>query len=66
MKAVAEALLYGMQDLDSLVAIHNRITSITPQLEPVKIPEGVPELTPFRFNAEDYDKAFLKGGANVC
>ncbi|KYO68560.1 hypothetical protein ATZ99_00690 [Thermovenabulum gondwanense] len=64
--AVAEALLYGVQDLDSLVAIHNRITSITPPLPPVKIPEGVPELTAFRFNAEDYDKAFLKGGANLC
>lgn len=64
--AVAEALLYGVLDLDSLVAIHNRITNITPPLEPVKIPEGVPELTAFRFNAVDYDKAFLKGGVNVC
>ncbi|AFV10943.1 hypothetical protein Tph_c07110 [Thermacetogenium phaeum DSM 12270] len=66
MNAVTEALLYGVQDIDSLIAIHSRITGIIPQLEPVKLPEGIPELTAFRFNAEEYDEAFLKGGVDVC
>lgn len=64
--AVEEALIYGVQDLDSLVTIHNRITGITPPLKPLKMPEGLPELTEFHFDAEGYDRAFLKGGMDIC
>ena len=72
MNAVEEALIYGVQDLDSLVTIHNRITGITPPLKPLKMPEGLPELTEFHFDAEGYDRAFLKvvwiyaQGTNSC
>ena len=59
-------LIYGVQDLDSLVTIHNRITGITPPLKPLKMPEGLPELTEFHFDAEGYDRAFLKGGMDIC
>jgi len=30
------------------------------------MPEGLPELTEFHFDAEDYDRAFLKGGMDIC
>ncbi|WP_083947322.1 IS21 family transposase [Thermovenabulum gondwanense] len=65
LSAVTQAILYGVKDLDSLIAIHSRITGITPQLELVRLPEEIPELKAFSFNAEEYDKAFLKGGANI-
>ncbi|MDK2788826.1 MAG: hypothetical protein PWP07_2071 [Epulopiscium sp.] len=64
--AVAEALTYGVKNLDSLVAIHNSITNITPHLKPLEIPEGVPKLTEFHFDAKSYDEAFLKGCVDTC
>lgn len=65
-RAVTEALLHRVQDVDSLVAIHSRITGMIPQLEPVKLPAGIPELTVFRFDAGEYDKALLQGGGRPC
>jgi hypothetical protein len=65
-RAVTEALQHGVQDVDSLVAIHNRITGIIPQLGPVRLPVGIPELTAFRFDAGEYDKALLQGGGRSC
>ena len=47
--AVEEALIYGVQDLDSLVTIQ-QITDITPPLKPLKMP-AIIELTEFHFDA---------------
>lgn len=63
-KSVAEAIVYGVKDLDSLIAIHQRATGIQ-ELPQVKLPENTPILAPFTFDAETYDQAFLRG-ERVC
>lgn len=65
-EAVAEALRHGAKDLDSLIALHSRISGITPPMGPLKQTEEIPKVPTFRFEASKYDEAFLKGDVRAC
>ena len=65
-RAVTEALDRGVRDVDSLIALHRRITEELPRLEPVTLPDGIPALSEFRFDASPYDAMLNKGGKEVC
>ena len=67
-RTIEQALDRGVQDIDSLVALHQRLTDVVPPLPDVRLPEGLPHLATFRFDASAYDEALrgAKGGEKVC
>jgi hypothetical protein len=60
--SVSEALLYGVSDLDSLIAIHNRLTGLIPDMAPVHLPQDIPALTPCEPDISKYDAILMKKG----
>ena len=61
--AVTEALVFDARDAESLLAIYQKVATgldIPPPL--ATLPASLPVLSPFAFDAAEYDKAFLKGG----
>ncbi len=65
-EAVSEALLYGAGDLDSLIAIHNRLTGLIPNMAPVHLPQDIPVLTPCEPDMSTYDAILMKRGGQSC
>lgn len=65
---VGQALEHGVQDIDSLVALHKRLTGVIPPLPEIRMPEGLPKLTAFYFDAKMYDAvlSISKGGDHQC
>jgi transposase len=65
---VEHALNHGVKDLDSLVALHQRLNNVVPPLPNVHLPEGLPRLATFHFDAKAYDAALHggKGGEKGC
>lgn len=63
---IVAALDYGTCDIDSLIAIHQRLTGTVPDLKPVKLPAGIPEVKSNTLNIADYDRVFIQGGKQVC
>ena len=61
-----EALLYGAGDLDSLIAIHNRLTGLIPNMAPVHLPQDIPVLTPCEPDMSTYDAILMKRGGQSC
>lgn len=64
--SVSEALLYGVSDLDSLIAIHNRLTGVIPNVAPVHLPQEIPELTPYEPDIGKYDAILKERGGRLC
>ncbi len=64
--SVSEALLYGVSDLDSLIAVHNRLTGFIPDIAPVHLPQEIPALTPCEPDISKYDAILRKKGGRSC
>ena len=62
---VSYTLTYQACDIDSLMAIHNRLTGEAPELKPVKLSEQIPQVTVAAPDIAAYDRAFLKGGEST-
>jgi len=60
-ETVSAALSYGATDMDSLINLHNRLHEKVLQLEPIRLPEHVPQLKRYEPNLTAYDKS-LKAG----
>ena len=65
-KTVTEALKYDVHDADSIMAIHNRLTNVLPELKLVRIPKGIPKLKKCINKASDYDSLLIKDGGHKC
>lgn len=67
-KTVEQAIERGVKDIDSLVALHQRLTVVVPPLPDVRLPEGLPHMAAFHFDAKAYDAALHggKGGGKAC
>jgi len=61
-----EALKLGVDDMDSIIALHKRLTDITPDIKLNKLPDNLPYLKPYNLDIRSYDRAFLKGGRELC
>jgi len=64
--SVSEALLYGVSDLDSLIAVHNHLTGFIPDIAPVHLPQEIPALTPWEPDINKYDAILRKKGGRPC
>lgn len=67
-RTVEQALERRVQDMDSLVALHQRLSGVVPPLPDVRLPEGLPQLVGFHFDAKAYDRVLYsgKGGEKPC
>ena len=68
LRTIEQALDRGVKDIDSLVALHQRLTGVVPPLPNVRLPEGLPQMAAFHFDAKAYDAALYgaKGGEKAC
>jgi len=64
-KVVAEAALLKAHDIESLFAIHSRMTDMTPQLEAVMLPEGTLNLLSHSLTPKATTKCSSKEAVNV-
>jgi len=64
-ETVSAALSYGATDVDSLINLHSRLHEKVLQLEPIRLPEHIPQLKRYEPNLTDYDKS-LKAGVKRC
>lgn len=55
----SQALEYNACDIDSIIAIYNRLTKALPQLMPIKVLQGIPELKECVNKASDYDSLIV-------
>jgi len=60
-ETVSAALSYGVTDLDSLINLHSRLHEKVLKLEPIRLPEYIPQLKRYEPNLMAYDKS-LKAG----
>lgn len=65
-KTVSIALSFGAYDVDSLINLHSRLHEKVLQLEPVRLPEHVPQLKRYEPNLMAYDKSLGKAGVKEC
>jgi transposase len=65
-KTVSTALSYGTIDVDSLVNLHSRLNEKALQLEPVHLPEYIPQLKRYEPNLVAYDSCLRKAGEKRC
>lgn len=67
-RTVEQALARGVQDIDSLVALHQRLTGVIPPVPEVRLPGDLPQLAAFHFDTKAYDAALYnhKGGEKPC
>ena len=65
-ETVSIALSYGAADVDSLINLHSRLHEKVLQLEPIRLPEHVPQLKRYEPNLTAYDKSLGKAGVKGC
>ena len=65
-ETVSTALSYGAADVDSLINLHSRLHEKVLQLEPVRLPEHIPQLKRYEPNLVAYDKSLGKAGVKGC
>ncbi len=65
-ETVSIALSYGATDVDSLINLHNRLHEKALQLEPVHLPEHIPQLKRYEPNLVAYDKCLGEAGEKRC
>jgi transposase len=65
-ETISTALSYGAADVDSLINLHNRLHEKVLQLEPIRLPEHVPQLKRYEPNLTAYDKSLGKAGVKGC
>jgi transposase len=63
---VNNALEYEAVDPDSLINLHNRIHGKVVYLDPIKLPEQVPQLEKYQPNLAAYDKSLRLAGGSEC
>jgi hypothetical protein len=63
---IRAALSYGVTDVDSLINLHSRLHEKALQLEPVRLPEHIPNLKRYEPNFIAYDKCLGKAGVKGC
>lgn len=63
---VNSALEYEAVDLDSLLTLHNRLHDKVVQLDPLRLPDQVPQVEIFKPNLSDYDKRLRLVGGTEC
>jgi len=63
---VNSALEYEAVDLDSLLTLHKRLHSKVVQLDPLRLPEQVPQVEIYKPNLLDYDKRLRIAGESKC
>lgn len=59
---VAEAVTRQANDPDSLMALHRRLHMNVPELPPIMLPSGIPDLGAYSPDLTAYDAPFMKGG----
>ena len=62
-EAFRQSVLYDAFDLDSVTALHSRMTTVLPSLESIVLPSSVPKLRQLPSDVKRYDR-MLKGGMN--
>ncbi|NLK38177.1 MAG: IS21 family transposase [Epulopiscium sp.] len=65
-ETISIALSYGVIDVDSLINLHSRLHEKILQLEPVRLPEHIPQLKRYVPNLTAYDKSLGKVGVKRC
>ena len=65
-ETVSIALSYGATDVDSLVNLHSRLHEKALQLEPVRLPEHIPQLKRYEPKLAAYDNCLGKAGGKRC
>lgn len=63
-EALKAALDYGAKDVDSILATFSRLNSQVLELDPLVLPNSVPQMPSCRPRIDHYDR-FLKGGRNL-
>lgn len=53
---VCAALQHGVTDVDSLLSLYRRLYENIPQIEPVRLPEHIPQLIRYEPDLTAYDK----------
>jgi pyruvate-formate lyase-activating enzyme len=65
-ETVSTALSYGTTDIDSLINLHSRLHEKILELEPVHLPNYIPQLKRYEPNFKAYDKSLEKAGVKRC
>jgi transposase len=65
-ETVSTALSYGAADIDSLINLHSRLHEKVLQLEPVRLPDHIPQLKRYEPNFMVYDESLKKAGVDGC
>lgn len=65
-ETVSTAIAYGTTDLDSLINLHSRLHEKMLQLEPIHLPEHIPQLKRYEPDLMVYDRSLGKGGSKRC
>ena len=63
---VNSALEYEAVDPDSLLTLHKRLHGKVVQLDPLRLPEQVPQVEIYKPNLLDYDKRLRIEGGSKC
>ena len=63
---VNSALEYEAVDTDSLINLHSRLHGKVVYLDPVRLPEQVPQLEKYKPNLAAYDKSLRLAGGTEC
>jgi transposase len=61
-ETVSKAIDYQAHDADSLFALHRRLHMNVPELPPIDLPAGLPEIKQFIPDLSAYDACITKGG----
>lgn len=64
-QTVTQAMLYQVTDPDSLQNLYRRLYADVPQLPPMVMPSGIPQLEQMPADLAAYDRCLLKGGVVV-
>ena len=59
-QAVRAVIVHNARDVDSVVAMFNRLNSDIVDLDPMVLPANVPEIPPVKPNLNNYDRMFLR------
>jgi len=62
--ALQTALDYNSSDPESIIAVHSKLTSNIPKLQPVTLPSSVTDVLATKVDIMQYDKAFMSDGGD--
>lgn len=65
-ESVENALLYNVDDIDSLKNLHSRLHGKIVSFPPISLSSNVPELTKVTPNLTEYDAILEKAGVKKC